>query len=197
MAAAAMGENSLSERELDEFRNEIINFVHGFDSTLYDSTYDIKYSLKNTVLKLANTNMLENISGMNGTSGVNINYFYAPYTGIVSYWTDGYEELTAGDVTEDIFDTKNGYEKKQVLNNSLLAVGDAVYKLTTSENWSLVIPVEAARGAQLSEEGYIKVKFLKNQYESWAAVKLLTNADGNRCINNIHFCRLSASNCST
>ena len=179
MAAAAMGENSLSERELDEFRNEIINFVHGFDSTLYDSTYDIKYSLKNTVLKLANTNMLENISGMNGTSGVNINYFYAPYTGIVSYWTDGYEELTAGDVTEDIFDTKNGYEKKQVLNNSLLAVGDAVYKLTTSENWSLVIPVEAARGAQLSEEGYIKVKFLKNQYESWAAVKLLTNADGN------------------
>ena len=31
MAAAAMGENSLSERELDEFRNEIINFVHGFD----------------------------------------------------------------------------------------------------------------------------------------------------------------------
>ena len=179
MDAASMGENSLSERELTEFRNEIINFMHGFDSNNFDSTYDMKFSLKNTVLKLANTNMLESISGLNGTSGVNINYFYAPSTGIVSYWTDGYENLTTREVTETVFDTKSGYEKKQVLNNTLMAVGDAVYKLSTNEKWSLVIPVEAARGAQLAEEEYIKVRFLKNQYESWAAVQLLTNGDGN------------------
>lgn len=179
LEAAAMGENSLTERELTEFRDEIINFVHEFDSTNYDNTYDIKYSLKNTVLKLANKSMLENISSLSGTSGVNINYFYAPATGIVSYWTDGYEELTAQDVTSDVFENKNKYEKKQMLNNSLMASGDAAYKICTSENWSLVIPVEAARGAQLVEEGYIKVRFLKNQYESWAEVKLLTNADGN------------------
>ena len=179
LEAAAMGENSLTERELTEFRDEIINFVHEFDSANYDNTYDIKYSLKNTVLKLANKSMLENISSLSGTSGVNINYFYAPATGIVSYWTDGYEELTAQDVTSDVFENKNKYEKKQMLNNSLMASGDAAYKICTSENWSLVIPVEAARGAQLVEEGYIKVRFLKNQYESWAEVKLLTNADGN------------------
>ena len=179
LEAAAMGENSLTERELTEFRDEIINFVHEFDSTNYDNTYDIKYSLKNTVLKLANKSMLENISSLSGTSGVNINYFYAPATGIVSYWTDGCEELTAQDVTSDVFENKNKYEKKQMLNNSLMASGDAAYKICTSENWSLVIPVEAARGAQLVEEGYIKVRFLKNQYESWAEVKLLTNADGN------------------
>ncbi len=179
LEAAAMGENSLTERELTEFRDEIINFVHEFDSTNYDNTYDIKYSLKNTVLKLANKSMLENISSLSGTSGVNINYLYAPATGIVSYWTDGYEELTAQDVTSDVFENKNKYEKKQMLNNSLMASGDAAYKICTSENWSLVIPVEAARGAQLVEEGYIKVRFLKNQYESWAEVKLLTNADGN------------------
>lgn len=179
LEAAAMGENSLTERELTEFRDEIINFVHEFDSANYDNTYDIKYSLKNTVLKLANKSMLENISSLSGTSGVNINYFYAPATGIVSYWTDGYEELTAQDVTSDVFENKNKYEKKQMLNNSLMASGDAAYKICTSEKWSLVIPVEAARGAQLVEEGYIKVRFLKNQYESWAEVKLLTNADGN------------------
>ena len=179
LEAAAMGENRLTERELTEFRDEIINFVHEFDSTNYDNTYDIKYSLKNTVLKLANKSMLENISSLSGTSGVNINYFYAPATGIVSYWTDGYEELTAQDVTSDVFENKNKYEKKQMLNNSLMASGDAAYKICTSEKWSLVIPVEAARGAQLVEEGYIKVRFLKNQYESWAEVKLLTNADGN------------------
>lgn len=179
LEAAAMGENTLSNKELTEFRSEIINFVHSFDSTHYDTTYDVKISLKNTVLKLANVNMLESISGLNSSSGGNIiNYFYAPVTGIVSFWTDGYEDLTAQDVTAEVFENKE-YEKKQMLGNSLMAVGDAVYKLSTNENWSLIIPVEAARGAQLLEEGYVKVRFLKNQYESWAEVHLLTNGDGN------------------
>lgn len=179
LEASAMGENTLSNKELTEFRSEIINFVHSFDSTHYDSTYDVKISLKNTVLKLANVNMLESISGLNGSSGGNIiNYFYAPVTGIVSFWTDGYEDLTAQDVTAEVFDSKE-YEKKQMLGNSLMAAGDAVYKLSTNENWSLIIPVEASRGAQLLEEEYVKVRFLKNQYESWGEVHLLTNSDGN------------------
>lgn len=174
-----LGENSLSDRELMDFRSEIVNFVHGFRPEQYGSTYDFKYSMKNTVLKLANTNMLQSVSDLSGTTGGNIvNYFYAPDTGIVTYWTDGYESLTAQDVTEDLWDD-TAYEKKLMMGNSLVAAGDAVYKLSTNENWSIVIPVEPDRGAQLQEEGFVKVRFLKNQYESWGETKLLTNGDGN------------------
>lgn len=174
-----MGENTLSNRELSEFRSEIIDFVHGFDSSYYSNTYDIKYSLKNTVLKLANTNMLQSIGAVD-TNGNTVNYAYAPMTGIVSYWVDGYESLQPQDVTAAVFeDETKTYEKKQMLSNTLMALEDPVYKLSTSENWSLVIPIEAVRGAKLQEEGFVKVKFLKNQYESWGEVKLLSNADGN------------------
>ena len=72
LAGMNMDENSLSERELAEFRSEIVNFVHGFDSQNFESTYDFKYSLKNTVLKLANVNMLQSISDLNGATGANI-----------------------------------------------------------------------------------------------------------------------------
>ena len=174
-----MGENTLSNRELSEFRSEIIDFVHGFDSSYYSNTYDIKYSLKNTVLKLANTNMLQSIGSV-GANGNAVNYAYAPMTGIVSYWVDGYESLQPQDVTAAVFeDEAKTYEKKQMLSNTLMALEDPVYKLSTSENWSLVIPIEAVRGAKLQEEGFVKVKFLKNQYESWGEAKLLSNADGN------------------
>lgn len=178
LEALNLGENSLSDRELAEFRNEIVNFVHGFDRTSYETTYDFKYSLKNTVLKLANVSMLESVGTLNGGSGNAVVYSYAPQTGIVAYWTDGYETLTAENVTESIFEEKE-YTKTQMLGNTLMAVGDAVYKLSTDENWSIVIPISAERGAQLQEEGYIKVRFLKNQYESWGAAKLITGADGN------------------
>lgn len=175
----SMGENTLSNRELSEFRSEIIDFVHGFDSSYYSNTYDMKYSMKNTVLKLANTNMLQSIGEL-GTSANTVNYSYAPMTGIVSYWVDGYESLQPQDVTAAVFDAETTtYEKRQMLSNTLMALEDPVYKLSTSENWSLVIPIEAVRGAKLQEEGFVKVRFLKNQYESWGEVKLLSNADGN------------------
>lgn len=180
LQSMALEENSLSNKELAEFRDEIVNFVHSFDSQNYSTTYDFKYSLQNTLMKLANANMLENINGYGGENGTNIvNYSYSPRTGIVAYWTDGYEELTSQQVTADIFDNERNYEKNLLLSNTLMAVGNPVYKLSTNENWSIVIPVEPARGAKLLEEGYIKVKFLKNQYEAWGQVELLSNADGN------------------
>ncbi len=172
---SSLGENTLGERELAEFRSEIVNFMHGFDSTNYDSTYDFKYSLKNTVLKLANAGMLENVTSGSGSSVIDM--CYAPMTGIVTYWVDGYENLTAEDVTETVFVDEN-YEKKHLLNNEIAAVGDPVYKLSTNENWSIVIPVEADRGAELEAEEYVKVRFLKNQYEAWGATTLLRNRDG-------------------
>lgn len=176
----SLGENSLSDKELAEFRSEIVNFTHSFDEKKFDNIYDFKYSLKNTVLKLANANMLQSIDEMNSTSGVTniVNFCNAPMTGIVAYWTDGYEDLTADAVTADIFDEKK-YEKTQMMGNELMAIGDAVYKLSTNENWSIVVPIDAERGALLEKEGYVKVRFLKNQYESWGAAKLLYNGDGN------------------
>ena len=74
MENLSLGENSLSDKELADFRNEIVNFVHGFDAAQYGSTYDFKYSLKNTVLKLANTNMLQNVNDLEGAGGGIVNY---------------------------------------------------------------------------------------------------------------------------
>lgn len=174
-----MGENTLSEKELGEFRNEIVNFKHGFDTKNFERTYDFKTSLKNTVLKLANENMLETIRTMNKNSEVAnlVSYCNAPATGIVAYWVDGYETLSPDMVTEAVFDESN-YTKNQILGNTLMETGDAVYKLSTNENWSIVIPIENTLGIQLEEMEYVKVRFLKNQYESWGATKLLRNSDG-------------------
>ncbi len=172
-----LGENTLSKKSLAEFRSEIVAFAHTFDRVNYDAVYDFKYSLKNTVLKLANENKLKIIDELG--AGNAVSYYYAPKTGIVTYWTDGYENLQAQDVTEEIFEKeKTDYKKNQNISNTLLEAGDAVYKLSTDENWSIVIPIETERGAKLQDEGYVKVRFLKNQYESWGQTKLLVNRDG-------------------
>lgn len=180
LAGLNSGENTLSKSELAEFRSEIVNFAHGFDPASYESVYDFKYALKNNIMKLAGSSMLESLNSLNGSSGMAaVERYYSPGTGIVAYWTDGYEELKAQNVTEAIFDENTEYEKKRILSNTLMEAGEAVYKLSTNENWSIVIPIDAARGAELQQEGPVRVRFLKNQYESWGTPKLLTNGDGN------------------
>lgn len=189
---ANLGENVLKERELLEFRSELVNFSHGFNREEYVGVYDFKNSLNNTVQKLANVNMLESLDHISANSGVAniVNRCYAPESGVVSYWVDGYESLTPEAITEKDFD-KNEYDEKKkfLLSNTLLERDSAAYKLSTNEKWSIVIPVEnAERGAELADEGYIKVRFLKNQYESWGQTKLLNNADGK------HYLQLSFTN---
>lgn len=172
------GENTLSDSDLSELKTEIVSFAGNFDCRDFSSVYNFKYNVEGTVMKLANYNILENVDALNGASGTAlINYCYAPDSGIVIYSTDGYEDLTLQDITKEHFE-QDAYEKTHLVNNELIAKGDPVYKLSTSEDWSIVIPVEADLAAQLEEAEYIKVRFLKNQYTAWGQVTTNTNEAG-------------------
>lgn len=176
--AQSLGENTLTDRELNDFRTDIINFAHGYDNTDFDSVYDFKYSLKNTVSKLANTKLLNNMGDTaSGLGSVSFKYCYSGNTGIVSYWYDGYEQLKPNEINASCFNEKE-YVKNLLLSNELRAVNEQVYKLSVSDEWSVVFPVTEEVGNQLLEEDYILVKFLKNQDTAWGKVTILHNLDG-------------------
>lgn len=178
MRTSESGENSLSDADLTELKTEIIGFINRFDRTEFTDVYNFKYSVEGTVLKLSNYNILENVNALNDAS-VNsfINLRYAPKSGIVIYSIDGYENLTLQDMTEELFDQKE-YEKRYIVNNELVASGDQLYKLSTGEDWSIVIQVDEELAEELLEKEYVEVRFLKNQYTSWGEVNSYTNEDG-------------------
>ncbi len=172
------GENTLSDADLSELKTEITAFINGFDRTDFSDVYSFKYNVEGTVLKLANYNMLENVNALNSASSSSlITSCYAQESGIVVYSIDGYEDLTLQDMKAEYFDQDN-YEKNHLVNNELIAKGDPVYKLSTAEDWSIVIQTDEETAQQLVDEEYIEVKFLKNQYKAWASVTSYTNDDG-------------------
>ncbi|MCD7725938.1 MAG: hypothetical protein LUI12_10400 [Clostridiales bacterium] len=172
------GENSLSDADLSELKTEITAFKNGFDRTEFSDVYSFKYSVEGTVLKLANYNLLQNVDAVNDASATSlITSGYAQNSGIVVYSVDGYEDLTLQDMTSEYFNQDN-YEKNYLVNNELIATGDPVYKLSTDEDWSIVIQTDAETAAQLVEEEYIEVRFLKNQYTAWGGVDSYTNEEG-------------------
>lgn len=173
------GETSLSDADLSELKTEIVAFANRFDRTEFADVYNFKYSVEGTVLKLSNYNILENADALNNASGTAfINYRNAPKSGIVIYSIDGYENLTLEDMNKELFDQKK-YEKEHLVNNELIASGDPVYKLSTNEDWSIVIQVDDETLVEdLVKKEYVEVKFLKNQYTSWGKVNTYTNEEG-------------------
>ncbi len=178
ITADSSGENTLSETDLNELKTEIVSFANSFDCKNFSNVYDFKYNMEGMVLKLSNYNILDSIDSVqaSGFAGL-VKQCMAPLAGIVIYSRDGYEELKLEDMTAALMDSKN-YEKEQFLGNALIGVGDPVYKLSTNEDWSLVIQVDKEREQQLLEAEYVRVRFLKNQETSWGLVESFTNPEG-------------------
>lgn len=165
--------SSLSESDLSELKTEISAFSTMFKPSKFDMTYDFKYDIEGTVLKLANSNVLLNIDSLRTQNYADsIDFGYAPESGIIVYSTDGYEGLNPEDLTDEMFDYEI-YEKKQFHSNDLTGIDEPAYKLVTSELWSVIVEVEENRALELESESYVEVRFLKNNYTSWAAVSIL------------------------
>lgn len=172
--------NSLDYVDLNELKDDIVDFSYLFSTNHFETVYDFKYSVEGTILKLSNASVMELLNSLDNSSQTTefVSFCRASNSGIVMYWMDGYEDLTVETVTKETFDSKS-YEKKQLIGNEILAQGDIAYKMCTAEEWSVVIPIEEAWGKELEKEEYVKVRFQKNQEEAWGKVKLHHNADNN------------------
>lgn len=178
IADRTSGENVLTDQDLSEVRNEIMNFSNLFTEEEFRSVYDFKYSINGAVLKMMSMNVmstLDELTADNGTSMLHIGT--AQQDGILVYSTDGYENVTADTFTAESFD-QTQYEKALVKSNDLVDKGDSVYKLITSEKWSVIIPIEEERVSEIEEESYLQVEFLKDNTKAWGALSILRRDGG-------------------
>jgi len=169
--------NILSDKDLSELKNQMINYSSEYDKKDFYSTYDFKYSLKGDILKFSNRKIRNSLEEIKAQSNLVIPVS-SPSTGIVLYTIDGYERAKAEDVDASWFD-RSEYEKKKTIleNNAIVNPGDVLFKLVDNENWSLVIQVEPERYDEILAEEYVKVRFYKNQYESWAKIDPVEGKD--------------------
>ena len=166
-------ESSISNESLADIRNTISTFAVNFKPENYIDTYDFKYAIEGTTLKLANNAVLANIDKLRAENYADsIDFGYAPESGVIEYFSDGYEELTAETITPEQVEGVD-YEKSVLHSNDLISEGDTAYKLITSELWSIIIEIDEERAQSLADTNYIEVRFLKNNYTAWAAVTIL------------------------
>lgn len=159
----ATEETHLTNADYNSLKSKIVNYRNGFDETAFSTVYDFKYDLQSEVAKLNNRTVLNAISEMTEMTG--ISKYYAEKAGAVVFSEDGYEKVTPQEITSESFDEEK-YLKTQYLAANRFGKSDRVYKLVSDEDWEVVIAVDTERVPELQEAEYVKVKFMKDQYET-------------------------------
>lgn len=166
-------DNTLSDNDLFELKSDISEFANSFNPKDFSHTYNFKYDIEGTVLKLENYRVLSGIEKVNTANYSDaVSFGYAPTSGVLVYSIDGYEDLSAEELTPEKLDATE-YVRSQFHSGDLISDSDDAYKLITSENWSIVIEIDEERAKELADETYVQVRFLKNNYKSWGATTIL------------------------
>lgn len=135
-----------------EFLKQIKMFKTGFSESSFGDVYDFKMSMDNKLLEMYEERALKQA----GYSENSIDAEKAPFSGLVTYYQDGYENITKNDLSAELFD-KTTYKKKSLRAESQFSSGDAVCKLVNDETWEIAI--------MLSKDEYDKVS--KNEYATY------------------------------
>lgn len=81
-------------------------------------------------------------------------------TGIISFCSDGLEKLDIDSINQKTFsDTTDKW--KQLRQKKEISKGDTAYKLITSDNWSIVIPLTKKQYKKLYDKDSIDVVIKK------------------------------------
>lgn len=150
ISALEAEEISLSAEDTMEIRSDIADFRNSFDLSEYGSVTNFKYSIDNTLLKMTTVSLLEKLNKVMKKDNMSssLELVKAEKPGIISFCSDGLENLSIDNITKKNFENMND-NWKQLRSAGTVKSGKAVYKLVNSEKWSIVLP--------LTEEQYKKV----------------------------------------
>lgn len=165
-AADEESQASLTAEEEASLLTDIQAFSDNFQEANFQEVYTVKDKIEDLLDSRSSQNRKAQLDEMLKTQGDSLKVYNASRDGIIIYATDGYEDTTISDVTEEMI-TLNDHETLTLSNNTKVQAGDPVYKLITSDQWTVVVVLSDEMTEELAETQRIKVRFAKdNQTET-------------------------------
>jgi hypothetical protein len=169
----------LSAKDIASIRSDISNFKNSYTASNYNTVYDFKYDLENSILDCLNNSNMKNIESLSSSkkSGTIFDVVKSKKSGIISYYSDGLENLTEDDVSLDTFNT-DSYNKIMLRTNNLIEKDSPVYKVVTSEKWKLILNITKEQYEKLQDKTSVKLTFKKDNLTVTAPVTVYQKGEG-------------------
>ena len=173
LLAAGGGTEKLSDSSFQMTENAMSTFVGEYQDTAFQKTYLFKDRLLDSLNALQVDALMDKHRDEieKAQSENTYHSYYPPRPGLVSYMVDGMEGVTASDFNPAVF--VKGTKESNVKSQTKIESGDVAYKLITSDDWTMVVPVDRAVGNELGDDRNVKVTFESDGNSAWASVSYL------------------------
>lgn len=177
--AESSGTIKVTSKDIASIRSDISNFKNTYTPSNYSRVYDFKYDLENAILDSLNNSNMKNIENLTSAkeAGTVFDVVKSKKSGIISYYSDGLEDLTEEEVTLDTFNL-DSYNKTMLRTNEIMEKDSPVYKLVTNEKWKLILNISKEQYDKLLEKTSVKLTFQKDNFTVAAPVTVYQKGEG-------------------
>ncbi|MGE9941272.1 HlyD family efflux transporter periplasmic adaptor subunit [Bariatricus sp. SGI.161] len=166
----------LTSEEQNSILMKTQSFSENFREEQFSDVYTLKNNITNVLESKSNQSRQAQLDAMVAAGNNDLQIYTAVSDGIILYSTDGYENITTDQVTEDDI-SKTNYESKNLTDNTKIKAGDPVYKLIRSNDWSVVILLNDETAKELADVNRVKVSFSKDNETTYAGFSIQTKKD--------------------
>lgn len=170
--------DSISAENMSDLKKQLSSFCLSYNDKRFDSVYDAKYTLQASVTEYMNFNALGDMDEQLKAQGINYKQISTSQPGIISYITDSFDGVDPESVTADSFD-RSKYTRKVGRAGELVEVGTPVYKLITSENWSIVFQMDDKDKEQFADQEKLTIEPVGSDMKFRGTYSTFTDSDGN------------------
>lgn len=164
LTASKEEEIKLTAQNTEDIRSDISAFQEAYKSSHFEETYNFKYNIENTISELSNASMMNSLTQILEENGSveEFKLVRAKESGIISFTSDGMEDIDLNSITAESFENTTD-NLTQLRQTESIEEGTPVYKLVSSENWSIVAPLSKEQFKNIQQQDRVVVSLKKIQ----------------------------------
>ncbi|MBO4864756.1 MAG: hypothetical protein J5517_10340 [Eubacterium sp.] len=157
-------------------RNAIDNYKSQYSDEKFYNIYNFRSEIESKVMDLSSQVMMQQIQAGGAAVSSTVQSIKANESGVVSYYTDGYEKKTPETLSIEDFNESN-YKKTSLKTGDILDAGSTAYKMTADENWHIVCQITNEQAKILQEENKIRFTVNNSPNEIRASFSLIPRGE--------------------
>ncbi|MCR5215241.1 MAG: hypothetical protein K6E10_12570 [Eubacterium sp.] len=153
------GNKLFTSSDYAHIRTTIDTYKSSYSDIQFNNLYNFKSDIESKVMELSSEVMMDQINSGGAAVSSTLQTIKAPDSGVITYYTDGYEKKTPETLSDEDFN-QNNYKKNSLKSGEIQSSGSTVFKIVADEDWHVVCKISNDQYKAIAEES--KLRFTLN-----------------------------------
>lgn len=171
-------DHQTTSSDIQKLREVISDYYSNYNQASYYTVKDFHYDIENTIFEQSRSNLYSDIKKQlsEASKSDEIVKSKAANPGVISYSVDGYEDITLDRINPDLFKDTTSVERDQLSSAEKVEANVPVYKLVTSDEWKIVVPLTDTLYQKLKDQVTVRITVKKDQVSFNCSLTFQENA---------------------